>query len=88
MKTDLKQSLNRAVDQLPHPSFSDIADPPVQKMKTMDRFTAQEERESSGGSSSGFTGMPFRYLYVCCWCCRDSAMSAAICWWTAPLIWM
>lgn len=46
MKTDLKQSLNRAVDQLPHPSFSDIADPPVQKMKTMDRFTAQEERIS------------------------------------------
>lgn len=44
MKTDLKQSLNRGVDQLPHPSFSDIADPPVQKMKTMDRFTAQEER--------------------------------------------
>ena len=44
MKTDLKQSLNRAVDQLPHPSFRDIADPPVIKMETMDRFAAQEEK--------------------------------------------
>lgn len=44
MKTDLKQSLNRAVDQLPHPSFRDIADPPVIKMETMDRFASQEEK--------------------------------------------
>ena len=44
MKTDLKQSLNRAVDQLPHTSFRDIADPPVIKMETMDRFAAQEEK--------------------------------------------
>lgn len=44
MKTDLKQSLNRAVDQLPHPSFRDIADPPVIKMETMDRFAVQEEK--------------------------------------------
>lgn len=43
MKTDLKQSLNRAVDQLPHPSFRDIADQPVIKMEVMDRIAVQEE---------------------------------------------
>ena len=43
MKTDLKQSLNRAVDQLPHPSFRDIADQPVIKLEVMDRIAVQEE---------------------------------------------
>ena len=43
MKTDLKQSLNRAVDQLPHPSFRDIADRPVIKLEVMDRIAVQEE---------------------------------------------
>ncbi len=43
MKTDLKQSLNRAVDQLPHPSFRNIADQPVIKMEVMDRIAVQEE---------------------------------------------
>ena len=41
MKTDLKQSLNRAVDQLPHPSFRDIADQPVIKLEVMDRIAEE-----------------------------------------------
>ena len=42
MKTDIETSLNRAVDRMPHPTFADIADPPVKKMEEMDYITRQE----------------------------------------------
>lgn len=45
MKKDVKQSLNQAIDRLPHPTFEEIADTPVEKMEKMDAITRQTPAE-------------------------------------------
>lgn len=45
MKKDVKKALNQAIDRLPHPTFEDIADAPVEKLEAMDFITRQEPAE-------------------------------------------
>lgn len=45
--SEIKKSLNQAVDQLPQPSFEKIANMPVVKMDRMDAITSQEKPKSS-----------------------------------------